>query len=1174
MAADGIRRTSSRNIRSSSQTSKGPVKESVDKVKKPESKSSESKRKSSDVKVTKTRIKEADSKSDHVKGNNSSKSFDKVLKNGPKVPDPSIEKASPKQKEDMKKLPKQKYEKEIGKTKKEGIVAKEVKKVKSEDTPAANKRKRKDDIEENDFSKIESMIFEGNSVIPKGKNSAHGKPRGRPSKDKSPPGDGRSSSKELKASKQESGRKKTADRGKKAAVTSKGKKKGKGDVSDSDASDWEEVDNTSEIDELEALLNDSMDTKLSKKESVKIELDAPDLVWGMKKRKKRRTEEEMIEEYLRRHVNRSIKEVYENMHKAHVLCLLAHGQFVNKTLNSENLMGSALSIITEKNAYPPKRLDMSYLEKFVQWFSRKIKLVDEDLEKGYWDIPLEVMLIKRFGRKVALTNRELVLMFVVIARSLGMNVRLVLSLQPMSWKPSAGALLKRIKEEKKAIEPSVGESSCTATVDTEVEVKPEIYKVKNNRKMLSSDSSDPNEKPKKGKKSTAIKSPNVKRPASSTEESDSDFDPARSKIKKGPKASSSSKRKNSSDGVQDSKKRKLNDKKEKDGGRRKAEGLVEWAEIYVEEEEKWMCIDVTKAKIHCILEIEARTPSTSGYITAFNSDLTVKDVTRRYISSWLSSENKLRFDSKWWQKSIRGFRGRKTRLDEEEEAEMDQTLREQPMPKSIGEYKNHPLYALQRHLLKFEAIYPPDETPVGYIKGEPVYPRSSIYTLHSRDIWMKEAKTVRVDEEPYKVVKARPKWDRETCQVIKDRPLEVFGPWQVEDYEPPVAVGGKVPRNEYGNVELFKPSMLPKGCVHIPIAGLNRIAKKLNIDCASAITGFDFHSGWSHPVYEGFVVCEEYKDVLLDAWNQDQVEQAKRAEEKREKRIYNNWKKLIHGMMVRERVRENYGSYEVLEEEAEEDKSEKEEKKGVKKGKANEQKKAKVTQADIDAERPSLLPQRSRNLDIDLTSNVVDMAKASRRSTMKSTNSRKAKSEKEIDKLLQRANVTESCLGDSSDETDEEEKKEKIRAILKWGTKSANAAPNLSDDSECEDDSKPSCSKFESSLSTVLNSPHFKAFKKKQQRKKVKGEESGSDLDEEIISAGSSRSTTPEACAMDVSDVAPRRVPRRSAKQKAVKYEESDEGEGDISLDESDLEDKTFNPLKAVPKDLNLSDSD
>ena len=75
-------------------------------------------------------------------------------------------------------------------------------------------------------------------------------------------------------------------------------------------------------------------------------------------------------------------------------------------------------------------------------------------------------------------------------------------------------------------------------------------------------------------------------------------------------------------------------------------------------------------------------------------------------------------------------------------------------------YKNHPLYALQRHLLKYEALYPPNPDPIGFFKGEAVYQRSCVRTLHSRDIWRKNAKTVKVDEEAYKIVKAMPKWDR------------------------------------------------------------------------------------------------------------------------------------------------------------------------------------------------------------------------------------------------------------------------------------------------------------------------------------------------------------------------------------------------------------------------------
>lgn len=58
----------------------------------------------------------------------------------------------------------------------------------------------------------------------------------------------------------------------------------------------------------------------------------------------------------------------------------------------------------------------------------------------------------------------------------------------------------------------------------------------------------------------------------------------------------------------------------------------------------------------------------------------------------------------------------------------------------------------------------------------------------------------------------------------------------------------QVPRNEYGNVYLFKPCMLPVGSVHLRLPNLNRVARKLEMDAAPAVTGFDFHGGYSHAV--------------------------------------------------------------------------------------------------------------------------------------------------------------------------------------------------------------------------------------------------------------------------------------------------------------------------------------
>jgi len=37
------------------------------------------------------------------------------------------------------------------------------------------------------------------------------------------------------------------------------------------------------------------------------------------------------------------------------------------------------------------------------------------------------------------------------------------------------------------------------------------------------------------------------------------------------------------------------------------------------------------------------------------------------------------------------------------------------------------------------------------------------------------------------------------------------------------------------------------------------------------MTGWDYHGGWSHPVFDGFVVCEEHVEMLLDAWQVEEL---------------------------------------------------------------------------------------------------------------------------------------------------------------------------------------------------------------------------------------------------------------------------------------------------------------
>lgn len=53
-----------------------------------------------------------------------------------------------------------------------------------------------------------------------------------------------------------------------------------------------------------------------------------------------------------------------------------------------------------------------------------------------------------------------------------------------------------------------------------------------------------------------------------------------------------------------------------------------------------------------------------------------------------------------------------------------------------------------------------EANPLGFIKDDPIFSRECVKTLHTRELWTRKAKVVRMGETAYKVVKARPKYDR------------------------------------------------------------------------------------------------------------------------------------------------------------------------------------------------------------------------------------------------------------------------------------------------------------------------------------------------------------------------------------------------------------------------------
>ncbi|XP_018422741.1 PREDICTED: DNA repair protein complementing XP-C cells [Nanorana parkeri] len=728
--------------------------------------------------------------------------------------------------------------------------------------------------------------------------------------------------------------------------------------------EWQEVEELNEP-TLESLhASTSADPEPSTK-PVEIEIETAEAAKARLRREKKKAE---FAAYLRRMMNRFTKELREDTHKVHLLCLLANGIYRSNTCNSLDLQAVALSVVPAKFVnVPAPRVDVVYLTALVKWFVSTFTLNPEmSLDEQE---PLSGTLERRFGVYGVRDGEEMVHLFLILLRALQLLSRLVLSLQPIPLK-ELPAKMKRKSTERSASKtanksskrrrPSNAKSKPRSKKKKKLKQEEEVFgeddedeksgkeakktKKKAKRAQAESDKeAKPRSRPKNQLRRKAASKVSYKDESeseadssgsefscadSSEEDSEfsewegsverkakkpmsllADFGELPSKSPGQPKAKSSPKKPSSTQPTGRGKIISTDDEIEEIPP--SPRGSDQWVEVYLQKEEKWVCVDCTHGTVNKPSMCFKAATKPFMYVVGIDNSGHVNDVTRRYDREWMTRTRKQRVDPEWWEETLRPFRNPDMTCEDREEAEFESKLLEQPLPTSITEFKNHPLYALKRHLLKYEAIYPESASILGYCRGEAVYSRSCVQTLHSKDTWLKQARVVRLGEVPYKMVKGHSNRARKARMVDPEKrdsnDLPLFGPWQTEDYQPPVAVDGKVPRNEFGNVYLFKPCMLPIGCVHLQLPNLHRVGRKLDIDCVQAITGFDFHGGYSHPVTDGYIVCEEHKDILLGAWENEQVEIERKQKEKRETRVWGNWKLLIKGLLIRERLKARYG---------------------------------------------------------------------------------------------------------------------------------------------------------------------------------------------------------------------------------------------------------------------------
>ncbi|OTB06283.1 hypothetical protein M426DRAFT_55613 [Hypoxylon sp. CI-4A] len=343
-----------------------------------------------------------------------------------------------------------------------------------------------------------------------------------------------------------------------------------------------------------------------------------------------------------------------------------------------------------------------------------------------------------------------------------------------------------------------------------------------------------------------------------------------------------------------------------------------------------------------------------AYCIGFAPDGTAKDITVRYLKKNLFPgktkgfrlpEEKIPIHNKhgkvkryeqfdWFKSVMRGYiRGDRkhpiTEIDEEEDStDLKPAIPEKKEVKEGEEtlqyYKTSKEYVLQRHLKREEALLP-DAVPVkvfrnkgkgSKVEEEDVYLRKDVVAVKSAETWHKQGRAPMEGAEPLKHAPYRAATTnrrREIAEAEAATGQKVMQPLysseQTDWIIPPPIQNGVIPKNEYGNIDMFAEHMCPEGAIHVPYRGVVRVCKRLEIDYAEAVVGFEFGHRMAVPVIQGVVIAEENYERVIEELEKDEAEKARKENEKRRKEVFTTWRKFLFGLRIAERFRQEHGHF-------------------------------------------------------------------------------------------------------------------------------------------------------------------------------------------------------------------------------------------------------------------------
>lgn len=381
--------------------------------------------------------------------------------------------------------------------------------------------------------------------------------------------------------------------------------------------------------------------------------------------------------------------------------------------------------------------------------------------------------------------------------------------------------------------------------------------------------------------------------------------------------------------------------------RRADERIVEsafpvfWTEILDIGHQKWQPVDAlvtgTHFKPHRLEPPAADRDNILTYVVAFEEDGGAQDVTRRYAKAYTAKTRRLRIDgplvpssvegAKWWRKALKRYRrgGPPSDLDQIEATELNAAEAREPMPRNVADFKDHPIYALERHLRRHEVLIP-GATVVGTVgagsKGrlEKIYRRKDVRLSKSVNNWYRMGREIIPGEEPVKVLPKRKSTKRkgrfrhlndsaesseEDDPVLGPDPAKgvpLFTFEQTQLYVPPPVVAGRIPKNKFKNLDVYVPSMVPAGGFHFKHPRAGHAAHILGVDYAPALQGFEFKGRQGTAVYNGVVIPVEAVEAVRAVITGLEDLEAQVEEERRSRRALEVWRSWMRTLTLRRRL--------------------------------------------------------------------------------------------------------------------------------------------------------------------------------------------------------------------------------------------------------------------------------